>query len=38
MADTDYHDFGNISEYYLADVTLINQDNVEQFKKEEGDD
>ncbi|WP_081641099.1 sugar ABC transporter substrate-binding protein [Butyrivibrio sp. XPD2006] len=35
---TDYHDFGNISEYYLADVTLINQDNVEQFKKEEGDD
>lgn len=35
---TDYHDLGNISEYYLADVTLINQDNVEQFKKEEGDD
>ena len=34
----DYHDIGNISEYYLADVTLINQDNVEQFKKEEGDD
>lgn len=35
---TDYHDLGNISEYYLADVTLINQDNVEQFMKEEGDD
>ena len=35
---TDYHELGNISEYYLADVTLINQDNVEQFKKEDGDD
>ena len=35
---TDYHDYGHISEYYLADVTLVNQDNVEQFKKEDGDD
>ena len=35
---TDYHEFGNISEYYLADVTLINQDNVEQFKEEDGDE
>ena len=35
---SDYHEFGTTSEYYLADVTLINQDNVDQFREEEGDE
>ncbi len=35
---SDYYEFGNTSEYYLADVTLINQDNVSQFLKEEADE
>ena len=36
---SDYHEFGNTSEYYLADIELINQDNVEQFRmKEDGDE
>ncbi|WP_034444640.1 sugar ABC transporter substrate-binding protein [Butyrivibrio sp. AE2032] len=35
---SDYYEFGNTSEYYLADVTLINQDNVADFLKEEEDE
>jgi ribose transport system substrate-binding protein len=31
----DYYEFGNTSEYYLADVTLINSDNVADYLKEE---
>lgn len=35
----DYYDYGNTSQYYSADITLINQDNVADFlKKEEGDE
>ena len=34
----DYYELGNTSEYYLADVTLINQDNVEMYRKEEDED
>ncbi len=33
---SDYYDLGNTSEYYLADVTLINKDNVAKFL--EGDE
>ena len=35
---SDYYEFGNTSEYYLADVTLINQDNVANYRKEEEND
>lgn len=35
---SDFYEFGNTSEYYLADVTLINQDNVEMYRKEEDED
>ncbi|MBQ3794946.1 MAG: substrate-binding domain-containing protein [Butyrivibrio sp.] len=35
---SDYYEFGNTSEYYLADVTLINRDNVASYRKEEGTD
>ncbi len=35
---SDYFAMGNTSEYYLADVTLINQDNVEHYLTEEGED
>ena len=35
---SDYYDFGNTSEYYLADVTLINRDNVDKYRGEEGAD
>ncbi len=35
---SDYYEFGNTSEYYLADVTLINQDNVAKYRKEEEQD
>nr|MCR5670411.1 substrate-binding domain-containing protein [Butyrivibrio sp.] len=34
----DYYNYGNTSEYYLADVTLINKDNVSQFLTEEDED
>ena len=34
----DYYEFGNTSEYYLADVALINQDNVTDFLKEGEDE
>ncbi len=34
---SDYYELGNTSEYYLADVTLINKDNVETFLAEEED-
>ena len=35
---TDYYEFGNTSEYYLADVALINQDNVADFLTKEADE
>ncbi len=35
---SDYYHLGNTSEYYLADVTLINQDNVKQFLTGEEED
>ncbi len=35
---SDYYELGNTSEYYLADVTLINQDNVSAYRKEEEQD
>ena len=31
---SDFYEVGNTSEYYLADVTLINQDNVGNYRKE----
>lgn len=34
----DYYEFGNTSEYYLADVTLIDKNNVEKFLKKEAED
>ena len=35
----DYYEYGNTSQYYSADITLINQENVADFlKKEEGDE
>ncbi len=34
----DYYEFGNTSEYYLADVTLINSENVAEHIKKEGED
>lgn len=34
---SDYYNYGNTSEYYLADVTLITKENVEQFLNEEED-
>ena len=35
----DYYDYGNTSQYYSADITLLNQDNVSDFlKKEDGDE
>ncbi len=35
---SDYQELGNVSEYYMADVTLINQDNVEKYRRMEGKD
>ena len=35
---SDYYEVGNTSEYYLADVTLINQDNLADFRSEEVQD
>ncbi len=35
---SDFLEFGTTSEFYLADITLINQDNVDEFRKEEGDE
>ena len=35
---SDYHEFGTTSEYYLADVALINQDNVDQYTSQEDRD
>ena len=32
---TDYYEFGNTSQYYTADVTLINKDNVSEYLSEE---
>lgn len=34
----DYYEFGNTSEYYTADITLIDKNNVEDFKKQEEQD
>lgn len=34
----DYYEFGNTSEYYTADITLINKENVGDFKKKEEQD
>ncbi len=35
----DYYEYGNTSQYYTADITLISQDNVADFlKKEDGDE
>ncbi len=35
----DYYEYGNTSQYYSADITLISQDNIAEFlKKEEGDE
>lgn len=35
----DYYEYGNTSQYYTADITLISQDNVSDFlKKEDGDE
>ncbi len=34
----DYYESGTTSEYYLADVTLINRDNVSEYRKEEVQD
>ncbi len=33
----DYYEFGNTSEYYLADITLINQSNVKNYMNKEED-
>lgn len=33
---TEYHDFGNASQYFMADIVLINKDNVEQYLTREG--
>ena len=35
---SDYQELGNVSEYYLADVTLINQDNIDRFTGREAKD
>ncbi len=34
----DYYEYGNTSEYYTADITLIDKDNVDEFKKQEEQD
>ncbi len=38
QALTDFYQFGNTSEYYVADTTLINQENVQSYIKKEEDD
>ncbi|MBR4832059.1 MAG: substrate-binding domain-containing protein [Butyrivibrio sp.] len=35
---SDYYEFGNTSQYYTADVKLINQNNVSQYLEEEKDE
>ena len=36
---SDYYEFGNTSQYYTADITLINKNNVKDYlKEEEGDE
>lgn len=35
---SDYYEFGNTSEYYLADVTLISRENIAEYTKKEGED
>jgi len=35
QALNDYHEFGNTSQYYAADITLINKNNVSDFIKKE---
>jgi ribose transport system substrate-binding protein len=35
---SDYQELGTVSEYYLADVTLINQDNIDRFTGREAKD
>lgn len=37
-AFSDYYELGNTSEYYLADVTLINKDNVSRYLEGEDDE
>ncbi|AOZ95986.1 ribose transport system substrate-binding protein [Butyrivibrio hungatei DSM 14810] len=34
----DYYEYGNTSQYYMADITLINKDNVADFINKEGKD